>query len=285
MRRGPRFIQVTAVVGVLAAGFGFTVAGAPADAPPVDTTPTGALSTPPAAPVVNTAAATAITTTGATAAGSINAEGLQTSYRVQYGRTTKYGEQAVAASAGSGTAAQSVSAVLTGLHASTIFHYRVVAQNADGTTAGSDATFRTDTPAPAISRPAIVGDTSQVSRSGSARLISACIGGTRCSGSITLTHNGVRIGTCGSFTLAAHATKVIHVAVNAYGRKLLRGSPSGVAARVTILNGDKPLAHKHVTLEPAKRPSGQAAKRPSGQAAKRPSGQATRATAGRSRHG
>lgn len=259
--RGPlRLRQVIAVAGVVAAGCGVVTAGAPADSAPAppdpSSPPTGALVVPPAAPVVNTGAATAITTSGATVGGGINPEGLQTEYWVEYGPTTAYGEQTAAASAGTGTAAQSVSVVLADLPADTTFYYRVVSQNADGTAAGSGGSFTTDTAAPIVSRPAIVGDTGHMSLAGVTSLKSACLGGTICSGSITLTHDGITIGTRDSFTVAPHAAKAVQVTVDAYGRKLLMANPAGIAAQVTILNGEKPLAHKQVTLKPVK-PAGE----------------------------
>jgi hypothetical protein len=255
--RGPLSLrQVIAVAGAVAAGCGVAAAGAPADpAPagtaPTDTTPTGSLVVPPAAPVVNTGAATAITTSGATVRGGINAEGLQTEYWVEYGTTTAYGEQTATASAGADTTGQSVSVVLADLPVDTSFHYRVVGRNADGIAAGSGGTFTTDAAAPAVSRPAIVGDAGHVTLAGSAGLKSACVGGTSCSGSITLTHDGVTIGTRDSFALAPHAVKIVQVPVDDYGRKLLMANPEGITAQVTILNGDKPLAHRQVTLKPA----------------------------------
>lgn len=97
------------------------------------------------APVDATNAATAVTSTGATLNGSVNPEGSATTYQFDYGTTTGYGSSVPAApgSAGSGTSSVSESAPVTGLAPNTLYHYRVEATNATGTTLGSDQTFTT----------------------------------------------------------------------------------------------------------------------------------------------
>ncbi|MBK7213181.1 MAG: hypothetical protein IPH88_07790 [Bacteroidales bacterium] len=99
------------------------------------------------APVVTTLAATAVTGTSATINGTVNPNGLATTYNFEYGTTTSYGYTTTVTSAGSGTAAVSVSANLTGLIGGTPYHYRIVATNTDGTSTGTDLTF---TPGAAI---------------------------------------------------------------------------------------------------------------------------------------
>lgn len=227
-------------------------AAAPADSVPVSTsttqtgtaptdttatTPTGSLVTPPAAPVVNTGAASALTTSGATVNGAVDAEDLPTVYWIEYGPTTAYGARSAPASAGAGALTLSISAVLTDLPPDTTFHYRVVAANADGTAAGSDATFTTAAPPPVLSHPTIVGDTGSVSLAGSAAIKGACVGATTCSGSITVTHDGVTIGTSSSFEIAPHGAKTLQIAVDAYGRKLLMANPAGSRPRSRFSTG------------------------------------------------
>jgi hypothetical protein len=103
------------------------------------------LTSSPLAPVVNTTAATGVTSSGATLNGNVNPEGQSTTYQFQYGTTTSYGSTAPASpgSAGSGSSAVNESAALTGLAASTTYHYRLNATNGTGTTNGSDQTFTT----------------------------------------------------------------------------------------------------------------------------------------------
>ena len=98
---------------------------------------------PPAAPVVSAAPATAVSQTGATLNGSVNPEGADTSASFEYGTTTAYGSITPAADAGSGSAAVSEAAPVTGLQPATTYHYRLDATNATGTTDGADGTFTT----------------------------------------------------------------------------------------------------------------------------------------------
>lgn len=98
---------------------------------------------PTAAPTVVTGDASGVGQTQATVAGSVNPNGQSTSWRVQYGTSTSYGQQTAALNIGSGTSSVSVSTTLTGLTGGLTYHYRLVATNASGTTSGVDATFVT----------------------------------------------------------------------------------------------------------------------------------------------
>jgi hypothetical protein len=99
-------------------------------------------------PTVSTSSATGVGRTSATLRGTVAPHGLATTYSFQYGTTAAYGSQTASASAGSGTGTVNVSAKITGLTPATTYHYRVVASNADGTSAGGDRTFRTSNPPP-----------------------------------------------------------------------------------------------------------------------------------------
>ena len=94
----------------------------------------------------------------ATLAGGIYPNGLATTYVVQYGTTTSYGQSTTSTSIGSGTAPVSVSVSLTGLSPSTTYHYRLVATNSDGTSYGYDSTLTTSTASPLASvKPTVSG--------------------------------------------------------------------------------------------------------------------------------
>lgn len=97
------------------------------------------------APVVVTQAATGVTSSAATLNGTVNPESQSTTYQFDYGTTTSYGTSvpSPAGSAGSGSTAVSESSSLTGLTASTVYHYRIEATNATGTSYGSDQQFTT----------------------------------------------------------------------------------------------------------------------------------------------
>jgi phosphodiesterase/alkaline phosphatase D-like protein len=101
-------------------------------------------------PTVTTGAATSVGFASATLAGTVNLQGVPTTYYFQYGTTLAYGSKTAVGSAGSASAAQNVTATLGGLSASTTYHYRLVADSAGGTVVGPDATLTTaKTPAPA----------------------------------------------------------------------------------------------------------------------------------------
>jgi hypothetical protein len=84
--------------------------------------------------------------TVATVTGSVNPEGAETSWAVQYGLTTNYGVETVPAQPlAKVVTSLPVSATLTGLAPATLFHYRIVAfHNGNVTSTGADATFFTE---------------------------------------------------------------------------------------------------------------------------------------------
>jgi hypothetical protein len=118
-------------------GGSFT-AGTPTPSP----TPTPTATPTPGPPTVTTNPATNVAISSARLNGTVNPHGLITSVRFQYGTTTNYG-LVTASQNFSGTTTQNVSANVSGLAASTTYHFRIVATNIRGTTHGSDRTFTT----------------------------------------------------------------------------------------------------------------------------------------------
>jgi phosphodiesterase/alkaline phosphatase D-like protein len=94
------------------------------------------------APVVTTNPATNVASFSATLNGSVDPHGLTTSVHFQYGTTTSYGSNTASRSFG-GSTYQNVIANISGLSASTTYHFRIVASNSSGTRYGSDRTFTT----------------------------------------------------------------------------------------------------------------------------------------------
>ncbi len=94
-------------------------------------------------PATTTGAATAVTASTTTLNGTVNPNGLATTYRFEYGTTTAYGSLTAPQNAGNANSAQGVSAAVTGLLPGATYHYRLSAENADGTTTGADQSFRT----------------------------------------------------------------------------------------------------------------------------------------------
>jgi hypothetical protein len=94
-------------------------------------------------PRVTTDAATALSSTGATLNGTVNPNGNATTYYFEYGPTKTYGTKTAVVNTGSGNAKSPVSAPVSGLTASTTYHFRLVATNPAGTTTGRDKAFTT----------------------------------------------------------------------------------------------------------------------------------------------
>jgi len=98
------------------------------------------------APIATTGAATSVGPTTATLNGTINAQNGSTTVTFEYGTTTSYGTTVAAVpSPVTGNTDTAVSSTLTGLSQGITYHYRVVGQNAFGTTNGADMTFTTGT--------------------------------------------------------------------------------------------------------------------------------------------
>ena len=92
-------------------------------------------------PSVATQNATAITLISATLNGTVNPNGLATTYHFEWGTTVAYGNNTATLPAGSGIATVPESANITGLTGGTTYHFRIDATNSDGTSYGNDFTF------------------------------------------------------------------------------------------------------------------------------------------------
>ena len=91
---------------------------------------------------VSTSSATSVRATTALLRGSLDPRGQETTYRFEYGPTTKYGSTTPPLTA-SWTGSKTVSATISGLAPYTTYHYRLVASNPGGTSRGSDRSLRT----------------------------------------------------------------------------------------------------------------------------------------------
>lgn len=173
-------------------------------------------------PAATTGAASGITATKAAVAGTANPGELTTTYRFQFGKTTAYGSQTPAASAGSGPDPVAAHATITGLAPGTTYHYRLVVTNPDGTATGVDRTFKTALPPPSFAGAAIVSKSAKVKK-GAARIKVACprAAVTGCRGSLTLTAKGKRVGKA-SFAIASGRTVGVKVKLSKKARKVLR---------------------------------------------------------------
>jgi len=92
-------------------------------------------------PVVSTLAAQNVTETSATLHGTVNPNGLASTYHFEYGTTTSYGNTTPIMSAGAGSTTVPVSAPISDLTVGWTYHFRLTANNSDGITNGNDITF------------------------------------------------------------------------------------------------------------------------------------------------
>ena len=95
------------------------------------------------APELGAATADAPTPTTANLTGAVNPNGADTTYKFEYGKTDAYGSASAAQGAGAAYIEGPAAAALTDLSPGTVYHYRLVATNANGTTNGVDRTFST----------------------------------------------------------------------------------------------------------------------------------------------
>jgi plastocyanin len=101
--------------------------------------------TPTPTPAVTTNPATNVASFSATLNGSLNPRGSTTTVDFQYGLTTSYGSNTPMQTQ-TGNTVRAISANISGLSASHVYHFRIVAHNGGGTSFGGDRTFTTLSP-------------------------------------------------------------------------------------------------------------------------------------------
>jgi hypothetical protein len=94
------------------------------------------------AAAATTGAASGVGTTTATLGATVSTE-ARASVHFQYGTSTAYGSGTPAQQLGYAAGAQGITGPVSGLAAGSTYHFRVVAENAGGTTYGADQTFTT----------------------------------------------------------------------------------------------------------------------------------------------
>jgi len=113
--------------------------GAPTPTPTATPTSTA---TPTPTPAVTTNPATNVASFSAALNGSLNPRGSTTTVYFQFGLTTSYGSTTPMQTQ-TGNTIRAISANISGLAASHVYHFRIVAHNGGGTAFGSDRTFTT----------------------------------------------------------------------------------------------------------------------------------------------
>jgi hypothetical protein len=97
----------------------------------------------PRPPAVSSTSARDINSRGARLISTVDPNGLESSVRFEYGRTTSYGSFSARVSAGAGDRGVPISVTVDGLRPYTRYHYRAVATNAAGTARSVDRSFVT----------------------------------------------------------------------------------------------------------------------------------------------
>jgi hypothetical protein len=85
---------------------------------------------------------TGVTSSGATLTGSLSPQGIETTYRFEYGETIGYGASTPTTTTSS-TKPVAVEQAITGLTSGRTYHFRIAATNEFGTTYGDDHSFTT----------------------------------------------------------------------------------------------------------------------------------------------
>ncbi|MGN6190089.1 MAG: hypothetical protein ACTHOE_14435 [Conexibacter sp.] len=194
---------------------------------------TGTAPPPPPAPSATTGGAD-VNGASATLSGSVNPNGVASSYYFQFGTTANYGEQTPPQSAGSGSSAFSVSGSLSGLAANTTYHYRLVAVGPNGAISiGADKTFATA--GAASTRLGLFGHTAFADQHGIGGVFVACFGSAACRGSLTLSRGGKELGVRSTYTLRQNDGGFVHIALNDLGQRLLRQRGT-MRVKATVMN-------------------------------------------------
>src|SRR4029077_10235615 len=102
-----------------------------------------------APPVVTNNPATNVASFSATLNGSVNPRGSTTTVYFQWGTTTSYGHTTPVQTQ-TGNTSRPITANISGLSASHLYHFRIVATNGGGTSFGADRTFTTLSPPPVV---------------------------------------------------------------------------------------------------------------------------------------
>jgi len=172
-------------------------------------------------PHAQTNPATQVTDRSATLTAQVNDRGSATSFRFEYGLTTKYGQSTPAGTLNAANTTRTVTAAIKGLIPNTRYHYRVRASNHRGTKTGGNRSFTTTasavTPAPG----------SQVSAPPSAAAPAPVLGRRVTVAPLRGTINVKRPGSSGFVQLAAGASVPVGTLVETRKGTVILGSSRG----------------------------------------------------------
>jgi len=160
-------------------------------------------------PRATTGQASHVSANGATVAATVIANAAAATVQFQYGTSTAYGSS-TAQQIAAGVTSVSMAAGLSSLSPGTTYHFRVIAQNPDGTSFGTDQTFTTPTSAASIAAPVITNVTQSHRRWREGRQLASFSRG----------HRRPPLGTVFSFTLNEPASVSFTFTQRVPGRKV-----------------------------------------------------------------
>ena len=102
----------------------------------------------PDAPIVVTSQNSFTSNSTAALSGAVKPNGASSVYWFEYGESTAFGNQSVAQAIGSGYSSISAPGFISGLHANTLYYYRLSAKNRFATVNGTMYTFQTNNATP-----------------------------------------------------------------------------------------------------------------------------------------
>lgn len=165
--------------------------------------------------------AAGISTSAATITGTVNPRGAAVKVFFQFGTTTAYGQSTPPITLPVGNSPTAFTALLSGLPAGTVIHYRAVAQSDFGTLTGADQTLTTATPAPTVGTLTVGG----VQVHGKTVAVKLTCSHAPCQVTLKLTARGRhhRLVNAGAttVTLQPGTSQLVRVALNGAGRHLL----------------------------------------------------------------
>ncbi len=112
-----------------------------------------------AAPSVTTGSATTVSSTSESLSGTINPNGVDTTYYFEYGTSATFGETSPVSDAGGGQSPESVTVTVANLTPGATYDFALVASSSLGTVDGSTATFQPATSSCVAEHGVIVDDT------------------------------------------------------------------------------------------------------------------------------
>jgi hypothetical protein len=201
-----------------------------------------------APPDVAAPTATKLTAHTALIATQITPNARVTTWSIEYGRTTAYGVGTMPATLAAGTTPIPVDATLGDLARDAVYHYRLVATNADGTTTSSDGTFATS----AFAGVTIAKGKLSENAAGGVLITISCPRGTSgsCAGTLSITAHGSGKAKTRTATLAHAQFKLtpgtrrtldLHLSAGA-SAELRAAGGNGLAVKLVALardgNGD-----------------------------------------------